>query len=282
MGEKEQLKNQLIEIRDNDWLIPEDIDKNSFALKLMDNIGSTDGEFRDELILSFLWGMITEDMLSREALRELMRVALSDKHLFYRLGELENDSVFNRAFTVLIIGYIIQNHNGFGRDLFSKEEIDDIFEKVVRYIRLEKDLRGYVEGKGWAHAVAHFGDAIGTIALYENIKHHQLLDILEVIKEKVAISYYTYANEEAERLVSAVIYVVQRQIVKDEEILGWIRSFESIEKPSEFPQLHYFKENVKDFLRSLYFRLKFKKLSPVFMEEIEGVLNNLNSRFNSK
>ena len=35
--------------------------------------------------------------------------------------------------------------------------------KVIHYMMEEKDTRGFIEGKGWAHAVAHGVDALDAL-----------------------------------------------------------------------------------------------------------------------
>ena len=35
---------------------------------------------------------------------------------------------------------------------------------MATWLLRERDLRGFVPGKGWAHAVAHGADALGTLA----------------------------------------------------------------------------------------------------------------------
>lgn len=281
MDRVKELKEQLLEIGRNDWTIPEGIDTYAFALEMMENIGTTDPELRDDLILTVLWKMITEKSLSKDEVRGLMDICLSDKHLFYKLGLEEDDSVFNRAFTILIVRLIIYYNNELGEDTFTQEEMLKISEEIIRYVRLEKDVRGYVEIKGWAHAVAHSGDTLRTLVLCNYIQKEQLLEILEVIKEKFNISDYVYINEEAERMVSAVINIINREIITEEEVIDWIRSFGKVERSDEFPKEHYLRENLKNFLRSLYFRLKFKKAPVVFLEEIEVVLNNISKTFNN-
>jgi hypothetical protein len=279
VNNQSQLKKRLLEIRSNNWNIPDGINKRQFALELMDNIGSTDPVLRDDLILSMLWKMIVDKVLSQEEIKELLEVSLSDKHLFYKVGEKEDDSVFNRAFTVLIIRLIMYYQNNYGEDLLSEEELIRVFNDFIKYVRQERDLRGYDKDKGWAHAIAHSGDALRTFAYCKYIGHVQLIEILEVIKEKVDVSYYVYINEECERLVSAVINVIERNELSEEEIISWIRSFEELEKPDKFPEEHYWRENVKNLLRSLYFRLKFRKGSDKIINEIEKVLHNINDSY---
>lgn len=281
MGEEISLKEQLQSIKNNNWKIPEGVDTFALALKAMDNIGSTDPVLRDELVLEFLIALITHKLLRGEQVKELLVACLSDKHLFYKLGEAEDDSVFNRTFTLLIVDVILFYHSTFGGYFFTREEIFEVFNAVVKYVRLEKDVRGYVDGKGWAHAMAHSGDVLSSLALCRELNHYQLQEILEVIKGKMNITYYVYVNEEAERLTSAICNVIQSNILGEDEILNWIKSFNNLEIPKSLPDRHYWKENIKNLLRSLYFRLKFKKAPEVFIKALEEVQNNINSVYNN-
>ncbi len=224
--------------------------------------------------------MITNKMLSKEIIRELLKISLSEKHLFYKIGEVLGDGVFNRTFTILIIRCIILYHLQNGEDLLSGKEILSLNESIIKYMRLEKDLRGYDKDKGYGHAMGHSGDALRTIAYSKDINHNELVKIIEVIKEKICISNYVYINEEAERLVNVIMAILSRNILKDEEIRKWIKSFVHTNTPNDYPEMHYFKENVKNFLRSLYFRIKFKGSNSSLLVEIEEVLNQVNQSFN--
>lgn len=276
-----QLKEQLQPLRDNDWRMPVGLELYPLAIEAMDNIGTTDPVLRDELILEFLFVLITERLLSKEQIKELLASCLSEKHLFYKLGEKEDDSVFNRAFTILIVRAILYYHRSFGEDLLKKEEIQKVFDDVLKFVRQERDLRGYVKDKGWAHAMAHSGDALRALALCNELSPDQLLEILEVIREKVSINDYVFINEEAERLTTVVINIIHRNVIREEKIVNWIRSFGNLEVPSGLPARHYWKENIKNFLRSLYFRLKFKKESEAYLQAIEETQNKLNEFFNN-
>lgn len=281
MERAKQLKEQLLGIKKNDWKVPKEIDVHQLALELMNNIGSIDGELRDKLILPLLYRMIKQKILSKEQIREVLDISLSDKHLFYKLGEEQDDSVFNRAFTILIIRWIMYYHNHYGEDLLKEEEVYKVFEDVIRYVALENDIRGYVAGKGWAHAIAHSADALATLSQCRVAKKDELLKILEVVKEKSGVSSYIYAHQEHERLVAVVTSVMKRKILSEDEIISWIKSFGNLKAPENNPYTIYFKENVKSLLRSLYFRLKFLNESSAYFDEIEQVLNKVDGIYNS-
>jgi tetratricopeptide (TPR) repeat protein len=269
-----ELKQQLMSIRDNEWKLPTDINNYELVLEAMLNIGSTDPVLRDELILELIYKMIVEKDLTDKEIKHLMELALSEKHLFYKIGKKEDDSVFNRAFTVLLVGGMLNRHNNSTDKLFTEIEIKEILNKLLRYAREEKDVRGYVEAKGWVHTAAHTGDALREIALCKEIHRSELVEILDAIKEKICISYYTYKNNEDERLVSAIINIIQRKILREDEVINWIKGFENMNKTGTYPEDHYLISNHKNFLASLYFRLKRRDQSQCFLDAIEAVLNN--------
>lgn len=269
-----QLKQQLMDIKNNNCSIPIGTDKYALALEMLENIGSKDPELRDELILELLFDMIAENHLTDEEVKNLLELALSDKHLFYNIGKMEDDSVFNRTFTLLIIKAMLYRHNQNKNNLFTEEDIKRICTEIIKYTKQEKDTRGYVEIKGWAHSTAHTADVFGEIAQCNEIKKPEILEILEAIKEKVCINYYAYRNGEDDRLICAVIEIIEKGILNDEEFINWLKSFENLEKTGKYPEDHNLTSNHKNFLYALYFKLKRRTEKEVFMNTIEQVLNN--------
>lgn len=279
MKDANELKQQLLRIKENEWSIPENVDKYELALEMMKNIGSIDPVLRDELILELLCGMITENQLTDEEVKEMLKLALSEKHLFNNIGKVEDDSIFNRAFTVLVIRWILYRHNHNENKLFTEEEIKWIYKEIIRYSREEKDVRGYVEIKGWAHSAAHISDALGEIALCSELNGPELMEILNVIKEKLCINYYTYINFEDERMISAVINVIERGIINEKEIIEWLRNFENIELPGTYPADHIVRYHRRNFLLALYFRLKRRGNFNSLLNSIDEVINNITPNY---
>jgi hypothetical protein len=74
----------------------------------------------------------------------------------------------------------------------------------LKFYNEDRDVRGFVEGKRWAHGAAHGADALGEPAQCEIIGYEGLKEILDSIYKKININYYGYINNEDERLISAV------------------------------------------------------------------------------
>jgi len=247
------LKEKLSEIKNNNYAVPRDIKPFDFALVMMENIGSTDPELRDLLIHRVITRWIMNNVFTNEQLIELLKINMDNEHLLYKVGEEEADSVFMRTFCALNVATIIYTHRK--NKFLSDETIKLAKEKLIEYYLKEKDLRGYVDKKGWADSVSHGADALDEVAQCDSMKHDDLLDILKAIKSKVCINCYTYVDFEDERITTAVVSSINRNILEHAEIIDWIKDFKNIPKTGEYHVDFRMIMNIRNFLRSLYFRL---------------------------
>lgn len=255
-------------IEDNEYAVPEGVNPYELSVDMMEYIGDIDGEFRDDLICSILLDWIMTDVLTPEEAHYIFLIALDEKHIFNGLGKV-GDTVFDRTFSVLVSSCIIYKHKNFLPD----NDILKAFNKVLKFYNEDKDVRGFVEGKGWAHGAAHGADALMELAKCEVIGYEQLKEILNAIYKKININYYGYINNEDERMISAVKEVLERDIIPVEEIEEWIRSFGKIEKTGILPDDLFIEFNVTLFLKSLYFRLvdntKYEQLAKIVKEVLK-------------
>ena len=60
-------------------------------------------------------------------------------------------------------------------------------DRIATWLLRERDLRGFVPGKGWAHAVAHGADAIGALAGRPHLGRNELTVLLDVIADRLLL-----------------------------------------------------------------------------------------------
>jgi hypothetical protein len=271
--EENSLLEELTKIEDNNYLLERKEDYYTLGLEMMKNIGSLNPRLRDELIYGVLCNWISENRFTHEQLTDFLDISLDKCHIFYKLNENDEDGVFKRTFSVLIIALILHEHR---KDSFlSKERVYEVKEKLIKYMLEERDVRGYVEVKGWAHSAAHTADALDELAKCNCFNKNDLIDILNSIKAKVCIGHYVYIDEESERMVTAVESIFYKKQLSDSEIIDWLQGF-IIENPKgSYINRYHLKVNIKGFLRSLYFRLLEKENSKFIIEEIIKILNKL-------
>ncbi len=278
------LKDQLYEIADNDFALPEKAKAMPRAQEMLPHLGCSDAELRDDLIYSTLATWILADKFEDDDLKALLRQLLTEEHLFYKLGESDTDSVFMRSFSVLLVPLVLSRHRQ--RPFLMPYELRELKVKLLDYLEREQDLRGFVldedesgEPKGWAHAVAHTADALDELVQCKEIENEELLEILNGIQQKAAESKAVYVYAEDERLVTPIIAALGRKLLTPSEVQSWLAAFLPLAQQKEpFPDCYRQAQNVKNFLRSLYFRARKPETAETIGENSATALANLVSK----
>lgn len=250
--EQHTVQAELRLIRDDRYAVPDDTDAYPYTQMIMEEIGSTDADFR-ELIYEVLTNWIANGVFRHKELRGLLLQLLSPEYLLYGLGEKGTDSVFHRAASASILAAIISFHE---RDPFlSEEQLESVAEQMIEYLYLEQDVRGYIEGKGKAQAIVQAADALTAIARCLTAEQASLAyAMLEAIKEKVCNREQVYAHFEDEHFVRAVLALWEKGLINEVYMAAWIVNFLEIEEVMQ-PNKDIITQNIKMFLRSLYFRI---------------------------
>ncbi|MEC9484509.1 MAG: DUF2785 domain-containing protein [Candidatus Izemoplasma sp.] len=102
--------------------------------------------------------MVYKDYLSDTELKNLNQILISEDYLFYGLKNKQENSVFKRTFTSLMIAmlFLIPNKEV----VLSSQELKRLYQAYLEYLKHEYDYRGYVTHKGWAHFFAHSSDVL--------------------------------------------------------------------------------------------------------------------------
>lgn len=270
---KKDLKQLLLQIKEDDYKVPKNVNPFELALTMMQYIGDVDPVLRDILILSILYKWSLEGVFTKEELYKIFEISIDKEHLHYGMGQI-NDTVFTRTFSVEIVAICIYLHR---KDNFlEKKDVKKALDKVIEYMNKDKDVRGYIEHKGWAHGAAHGADTLDELARCQELEECDLQRILECISKKIQINYYCYIHQEDERLVTATLGVLERKNISEEKTINWLKSFVEFNKVGEYPTDMIIEVNVKNFLRSLYFRLLDKSEFENIINEIIKVLNEMN------
>ncbi len=251
-----ELKSQLQAITANDYRLPEGVDHWQVSLEMLTHIGSIDPELRDDLIYTTFAKWARAELYTPDQYRAILNTTLDQSHLFFGLGERDTDSVFIRSFSILLAVLPIYNHRF--TPIFTQHEIRTTLDRVLDYFAREIDLRGYVEVKGWAHATAHTADLLDEFAQCEEIDRDGLLRILDAIKAKLFAADVVFIAEEDERLAYAALSLFGRGTLLERDLEPWIKSFTPIERVGDWRTRHL---NIKQFLRSLYFQAKYRRLA---------------------
>jgi hypothetical protein len=263
-------REEIQSIVDGNFEIPSGRDLALVTGALLPLLGSTDSHLREGAleILSH-WG--EAGRYDDAELRAIGRRTADN--LAVGLGESGTDTVFLRSFSALILEMVVQADDvrGLGvsgdrAPFLTRDDVLDWYEIALAGFAGEEDCRGFVDGRGWAHAIAHKADLLGTLARGRHLDAPRLERILAAIADKLTRpAEILLAFEEEYRLVRTAVHVLLRNEVHAEFLHAWIDQLAHMpdgktrgavlglhecDQPGNRARV-----NVRNFLRSLYFVL---------------------------
>jgi hypothetical protein len=172
------------------------------------------------------------------------------------LGEDGTDTVFRRSFSALVLTECIVRDNAM--HLVPLDTLMGWGDRLASWLVRERDLRGFVEGKGWAHAVAHGADAIGALAGAEAMGRLELTVLLDVLADRLlAPTGYHLVHGESDRLALATMKLLRRDLVGLDVLEPWVARLVNGSSPSGADDTDPFlvTGNVASYLRALHLQL---------------------------
>ncbi len=275
MSNETQLKEKLRKIDFNHPDAVKDSDLNSLLNEMIIHIGSTDGELRDRLIYTSFYRLMDGNYLSSEQMTFLLDKCSDENHLFFGIGKNEDDSVFTRAFSSLVLALLLNKDRT--QSFLPTDKVHKAIDACFIYLESEEDTRGYVEGKGWAHSIAHGADYLMEAILHPAFSSELHGRGLQVIKDCL-LKDAAYMDEEEGRLFYAIEALLDKDM-NDEILYLWLKDLSSTVNDG-FQQEGYSyrfyrkKMNIENFYKTCYFRLKWKGAGNKARAHIEAVLEN--------
>lgn len=274
---EEILKAKLIQVKEDNYLINEINCENLYyyyALDMLKHIGTIDPTLRDDLIYDIFSKWINQNKFSTQQLQTFLEICMDNQHLMKCVGIENDDTVFSRTFSALIIALILYSNNQ--NNFLSNNEINKTTNTIIEYYTKEVDLRGYVDNKGWAHSVAHGADVIDELGKCSVLCKEDLQKLLMTLQSKICQGKYVYIDGEPDRISIAVKSIFIRAEIDECDILSWLESFKKYNyiKESSIEWYHQ-NVNITNFLKSLYFTLKGCIQDVIILDKIQCLITNL-------
>jgi hypothetical protein len=248
------------QVQANGLQVPKDRPLTELTTELTTMLGDPNPRFRDGIALPTLSTWISEgvydDLLA--GLGDGMTAGLA-----VGLGEDGTDTVFRRSFSALVLAECIQRDNLM--HLVPTEKVLGWGDRLAGWLVRERDLRGYVPGSGWAHAVAHGADAIGALAGSEAMGRLELTVLLDVIGDRLLTpTEYHLVDGEVDRLAAATMRVLRRDLVSLDVLEPWVTRLAQSAQPLglEDRDPYLVSGNVQNYLRALHLQLALAPYPP--------------------
>ena len=236
--------------------------------ELLLHIGSTDPELRDGLIYPQLATYISSDALTVAEAKQIFEFILSGQGLMYRMGTSDTTAVLSRSFSALALAELLVMDKT--RHLLTQSQLDRLSTYLQTYLEQEKDVRGFIDGLGWAHSMAHIADVYAVWFTHPASRPQEELGAIDAMIRQLIRSDYLYVDEEADRMVTAWLQACHHGLSEDIllqrielNIKEWLES-DVTWGDAEWTTYR----NVKQMLQTLYFRLKWENRSDhILIEE---------------
>ncbi len=227
-------------------------DMDQLLNRMLVDIGNTDSYLRDQCIYEAFVKLIDGNHLTITQETYLLERCVDEQHLLLGLGEEgESDQVFTRSFSALVIAYLLYKDNM--QQKIEASLIEKAMEASIQYLHLEKDRRGYIPEKGWAHSVAHGSDLLANAIQHYLFDIHNINRCLQAV-QTCLLTEYAYIDEEDERLLTIIVELIQKGL-DDQTLVSWLEELEADYARDDFAK-HRMHWNVKKFANTLFIYLQ--------------------------
>ncbi len=252
--------------------VPDDRPLVDLTAELTTMLGDPDPHVREEvaghLLVTWVAQGVYDDLL--EGLGDGMAAGLA-----VGLGEQGTVSVFRRSLSVRVLTACLAR--GLSADVVPDDTVLRWGDRVVGWFMREHDLRGFVPGQGWAHAVAHGADAVGVLATAPAFGRLELTVLLDVVADRLlSPTSARLIHGEDDRLAAATVQVLRRDLVGLDVLEPWVARLAAHAVPSDDggddrdPWL--VTGNVRSYLRALYLMLAVGERPPACRADLLLVL----------
>jgi hypothetical protein len=143
----------------------------------------------------------------------------------------------------------------------------------------ERDLRGYVAERGWAHSAAHTADLLWVLGRNRHLEVADLVRLLDAIADKISTPVaHIYLYGEDERLARPVLGILERNLL---DAAAWTTWVERLAQPPgrppwketyAGPPATAARHNTRSLVRSLYFKLAEAETPPPLAATLQAQL----------
>lgn len=203
---------QLDALKAADWVVADDAQRNALALGLADCLGDPDPAVRDGIAFEALAHWMRARALSQETLAAL------NSNLQAQLTA-PDPRGFRRPFAALVLSEVARTDRV--APWLSGEQRAQLVGVSIAYLEGVRDYRGFSEGEGYRHGVAHAGDLMLQLVLNLNVDRAQLERIRTAIESQLAPTGHYYIAGEPERLARPILYMAQRGVFSEAEWTAW-------------------------------------------------------------
>ncbi|MBS0373827.1 MAG: DUF2785 domain-containing protein [Proteobacteria bacterium] len=203
------------------YALPAGADAEPLVDEVVGFLGATDPALRDGIAYEALATWVYQDMRLAPPALERLRARL-EADARQGLGEPEGDGTFRRSFSVLALSVLAAAN--LKHPWLDDRGVESLVAVGCDALAGERDLRGYVPGKGWAHATAHAADLLKYVGRAPNLSAVQQATIIRCIATRLRTAGQVFVYGEDQRLAAALASVLRRPDAAVQPLREWCES----------------------------------------------------------
>ena len=211
---------------------------------LLEHLGDTSPEIRDELVFTSLARGIQEELFTKEQFQLIAAEIVSDGGLDKEIDK-TGASTLERSFRALIYANLL-SADGNEQSLFYRELKTDIrntmLDQGLHYLEKEEDTTGFSSQYGWVHAFAHGADLLTEVVCHPDFSKnrvHEVFDILGQLFKRISVRFI---DDEDWRLARVLYEPILQGKVEQATLASWIKSlYFPIEEREDFYKFSNFR-----------------------------------------
>lgn len=241
-------RDRLAALRTSEFRFADEGERAGFALAIVECLASPDPYLRDSIAYEALAGLIRRAELGAADL-----LVLRDA-LYAKLDGTDPEGVA-APFAALVLSEVARTDRVGA--WMSVHERGAMIGRAVSYVSGVNDYRGYVEGEGWRHGVAHGADWLLQLALNENVSIEQQREILRAVAAQVSPTGHSYIFGESDRLARVALFMASRSRLGSEEWAAWVEGVSQVRHVGDWSDVFFseaglaHRHNVRAFLSAL-------------------------------
>ncbi len=201
-------RDRLVALKASKFVLPDGTERSTVAVGLVDCLGDPDPEIRDGIAFE---GIST--WLRGKQLDSATVVSLYQK-LAKSVNAPPDAPGFRRPFAILVLSEVARADRI--TPTLTAAQFDSLVNLTARWMQDVGDYRGFIDGEGWRHGIAHGSDLVLQLELNQRITADQLRKLMDAVETKVApAGKAALIHTEPERLARAVFYGYLRGLLDD-------------------------------------------------------------------
>lgn len=215
----------LAQLKAQKWAVQSPAQRDELAVALLPCLANPDPQLRDGIAFEALSFWLRQKQLTVDVQQRIFSTLV--KQVDAKAPDADG---FADSFAVLTLAEIARADRL--APFLSDSERQALVGTASQYVRSVRDYRGFIEGQGWRHGVAHGADLLMQLALNPAIGKAQLERMVDAAMSQVRpASGHFYVYGESERLARPILVAARRGLIDAD---WWRQSLVGLGAPDPF------------------------------------------------